>query len=228
MEADQVDILAFAVPRDLQQIGESKETGFSCEIRRNLRKLDRLNGVDLDLAFVHAVTGPNPYARKTPNANAADNLSPTDSFAKTFGEDHAKRLHPIAWNAGSVDGNVLLPHRWSNRPSTRLLNAEMGLEKSERRTPPTRLKVTERDFRLNDRGAHQGERLLVKLARREGKRYLTTRESTRKHYNHGIVRPERRSVLAGVSLVRVSAGAPGSRLQPGERSFRAERSVESS
>ena len=34
-----------------------------------------------------------------------------------------------------------------------------------------------------------------------------------------MVRPERRSVLAGVSLVRVTAGAPGSRLQPGERSF---------
>src|ERR1035437_981429 len=31
----------------------------------------------------------------------------------------------------------------------------------------------------------------------------------------GMVRPERRVVLAGASPVRVSAGAPGSRLQPG-------------
>jgi hypothetical protein len=33
-------------------------------------------------------------------------------------------------------------------------------------------------------------------------------------YNHRMVRPERRVVLAGGSPVRVSAGAPGSRLQP--------------
>ncbi len=32
-----------------------------------------------------------------------------------------------------------------------------------------------------------------------------------------VVRPERRVVLAGASPVRVSAGAPGSRLQPGRR-----------
>ena len=34
-------------------------------------------------------------------------------------------------------------------------------------------------------------------------------------YATGMVRPERRVVLAGGSPVRVSAGAPGSRLQPG-------------
>jgi hypothetical protein len=34
-------------------------------------------------------------------------------------------------------------------------------------------------------------------------------------YNAAMVRPERRVVLAGESPVRVSAGAPGSRLQPG-------------
>src|SRR5260370_27198547 len=34
-------------------------------------------------------------------------------------------------------------------------------------------------------------------------------------YTSVMVRPERRDVLAGASPVRVSAGAPGSRLQPG-------------
>jgi hypothetical protein len=111
MEADEVDILAFTVPRDLQQIGEAGESGFSRESRRNLRKLDRLDGVDLDLAFVHTVTGAGPNARTTPNANAAGNLSPTDSFAKTFGEDHAKSLHP----------------------SERLLTLEMGFAENGRR-----------------------------------------------------------------------------------------------
>jgi len=37
----------------------------------------------------------------------------------------------------------------------------------------------------------------------------------RKGYHVRMVRPERRVVLAGASPVRVSAGAPGSRLQPG-------------
>ena len=100
VEADQVDILAFTVPRDLQQIGEAEETRFSREFRRNLRKLDRLNRVDLDLSFVHTVTATGPYAWTTPNANAAGNLSAADSFAKTFGEDHAKSLHPVGWDAG--------------------------------------------------------------------------------------------------------------------------------
>jgi hypothetical protein len=108
VEADQVDILAFAVARDLQQIGEAKETGLSREARRNLRKLDRLDGFDFDLAFVHTVTGADAYTRTTPNANAAGNLSTTDSFAKTFGEDHVKSLHPVEWNAGSADGSTNL------------------------------------------------------------------------------------------------------------------------
>ena len=42
-----------------------------------------------------------------------------------------------------------------------------------------------------------------------------------------MVRPERRVVLAGGNPVRVSAGAPGSRLQREERSDRAKRSVKS-
>ena len=42
-----------------------------------------------------------------------------------------------------------------------------------------------------------------------------------------MVRPERRVVLAGESPVRVSAGAPGSRLQPGGEIRPAERSVKS-
>src|SRR5579863_2070236 len=104
VEANQVDILAFPVPRDLQQIGEAEETGVSGEVGRNLRKLDGLDGVDLDLAIVHTVTGTDSYVRTTPNENAAGNLSPTDAFAKTFGEDHAKSLHPVGWNARSADG----------------------------------------------------------------------------------------------------------------------------
>jgi hypothetical protein len=95
VEADQVDVLSFTVPRDLQQIGEAKETGFSRELWCNLRKLDRFDGINFDLAFVHTVTGADPDARTTPNANAAGNLSPTDPFAKTFGEDHAKEHTPV-------------------------------------------------------------------------------------------------------------------------------------
>lgn len=93
VEADQVDILAFTVPRDLQQIGEAKETGFSRELRRNLRKLDRLDGIDLDLAFVHAIAPAHSDVRTHPDSNAARDLTPADPFAKAFGEHHEESLH---------------------------------------------------------------------------------------------------------------------------------------
>ena len=52
------------------------------------------------------------------------------------------------------------------------------------------------------------------MARRAGQLGRVTRFFATFCYNRFMVRPERRIVLAGESPVRVSAGAPGSRLQP--------------
>ena len=103
VEADQVDVLSFTVPRDLQQIGEAKETGFSRELWCNLRKLDRFDGINFDLAFVHTVPRADGYAGTTPNPNAGGNFAATDSFAQTFCEDHAESLHPVGWIDDAAD-----------------------------------------------------------------------------------------------------------------------------
>ena len=93
-EPDQINIVASAVPCDLQQIGHARKAGLAGKLRCDLRKIDGLHGFDFDLAFVHTVVGPGPHMRTSPYPNAAGNLSPTDSFAKTLCEDHAESLHP--------------------------------------------------------------------------------------------------------------------------------------
>jgi hypothetical protein len=103
VEPDQVDILAFAVPRCFQQIGDAEEAGFPRELRRDFRKLDGLDGVDFDLAFVHTVPRADGYAGTTPNPNAGGNFAATDSFAQTFCEDHAESLHPVGWIDDAAD-----------------------------------------------------------------------------------------------------------------------------
>jgi hypothetical protein len=103
VEPDEVDILAFTVARDLQQIGDAEESGLACEFRRDLRYLNGFHGVDLDLAFVHTIAPADLNVGTSPDPNAAGNLPPADCFAKAFREDHVQSLHPVQWNAGSAD-----------------------------------------------------------------------------------------------------------------------------
>lgn len=95
VEPDQVDILAFTVPRDLQQIADPEEAGLARELRRNLCKFDGLDGVDFYLAFVHPVAATGLDVGTSPDPNAAGNVSPADSFAQAFREDHGESLHQI-------------------------------------------------------------------------------------------------------------------------------------
>ena len=99
VEPDQVDILPFTVPSNLQQIGDAEETGLARKLRRDLRKLDGLHCVDFDLAFVHTVAGADLDVWTSPDPHAAGYLSPTDSFPKTFCEDHVESLRQVGWNA---------------------------------------------------------------------------------------------------------------------------------
>ena len=96
VEPNQVDILAFAVPRDLEQIVCAEVAGLARELRGDLRKLDGFHGVDFDLAFVHTVAGADLDVGMSPDPNTAGNVSPADSFAKTFREDHVREITP-AW-----------------------------------------------------------------------------------------------------------------------------------
>ncbi|SRR6266436_201176 len=51
MKAHQVNVPASSVVRHLEEIDNSKETRLARQFGSNVRKTDRLDGVDLDLAF---------------------------------------------------------------------------------------------------------------------------------------------------------------------------------
>lgn len=88
VEANEVDVLATAVFCNLEQIENSKESRFTREFWRDIRKPNRFDGIDFDGAFVHAVSFANRYMRTDPKTNGAGDFSATNSFPKSFGEYH--------------------------------------------------------------------------------------------------------------------------------------------
>ena len=110
MKADQVDILALAVFRNLEQVDQTVEAGLTRELRGDIRKPNGLNGIDFNLAFVHRIAAAHPDARTHPDANAAGDVAAPHAVAKTFREDHLGILqrvqyrHRVAAPAKSVAG----------------------------------------------------------------------------------------------------------------------------
>ncbi len=88
MKSDQIDILAAAVFRNLEQVDQTVEAGLTRELRGDIRKPNGLNGIDFNLAFVHRITAAHPDARTHPDANAAGDVAAPHAVAKTFREDH--------------------------------------------------------------------------------------------------------------------------------------------
>jgi hypothetical protein len=81
VEPNQVDILAFTVLRDLEQIDQTKETRLSRLLRSDIRKTDWLDRIHLDFTFFHSVPGTYFDMRARPNSYAAGDFSATNSFA---------------------------------------------------------------------------------------------------------------------------------------------------
>ena len=71
MEPDRVNILARTVLCNLQKIDNAEEAGFSCQLRRDIREPDRLNGIHFDFAFFHPVSPAGYDMRGFPDSNAA-------------------------------------------------------------------------------------------------------------------------------------------------------------
>ena len=93
MEPDQVDILAFSVLGDLEQINQAQESRLPRQCRRNIRKTDRINRMYFDLAFFHAVPLAHFNAGTRPYSDATRDFSSTDSIAKPLGKRHGTSLH---------------------------------------------------------------------------------------------------------------------------------------
>jgi hypothetical protein len=99
VEADQINILASTVLRNLQQVDDAKEARIAGQPRSDIRKTDGLDRIDLDLTFFHAVAGPHFDVRARPDSDTARDFSATHSLAKPFREYHEESLS-IPGNAG--------------------------------------------------------------------------------------------------------------------------------
>ena len=91
MEADQINVLASSVLRDLEQIDETQESRFAGQRWSNIGKPDRLNRIYLDLALLHAVARADSNVGTCPESNARSDFSATNSLAKPLGEGHDRR-----------------------------------------------------------------------------------------------------------------------------------------
>ena len=81
MEADEIDIIAFAVLGRFDQVEDAKETGSAGEFWRNVGESDGLDGVDLDFAFFHAITRAGADTRACPDAHTYGDLARSHSCA---------------------------------------------------------------------------------------------------------------------------------------------------
>jgi uncharacterized protein YdhG (YjbR/CyaY superfamily) len=106
VETDQIDILAPSVFRDLQQINHTQEPRLSRQLRSDVHKADRLDGVHLDLTFFHAVSSARFDVRAHPDPYAARDFSAANSLAETLGERHDESLHPAGLRFPQVAGGL--------------------------------------------------------------------------------------------------------------------------
>jgi hypothetical protein len=88
MEADQIDILAFAVLGNLEQVDNTQKPRLSRQFRSDIGKTDGLDGIDFDLAFFHTVPGAGFHVWTRPYPHNASDLPLANSLAKPFGEHH--------------------------------------------------------------------------------------------------------------------------------------------
>ena len=96
MESNQIDVLALAVFRDLEEIGHTFKTRTSCQVWRDVGQTDRLNRIHFDLTLVHAVAPPDLDVGIRPYPNTdGDGASPY-AFSEPPGENHAASLRPGA------------------------------------------------------------------------------------------------------------------------------------
>jgi len=92
MKAHQVNVLAFAMLRNLKQIQHPKKSRRTCQLRRDIGKPDRLNRIHLDLTFLHTISASHAHTRTQPDADGTGNISAPHSIAKPFGKHHVENL----------------------------------------------------------------------------------------------------------------------------------------
>ena len=92
MEPNQVGLLAFAMPRDLQQVGNAVESRLAGQIVRDVVDGNRRNRIDDDVSIVHRVAASHLDVGPHPDADAALDSPAADSVAKAFREHHGSHI----------------------------------------------------------------------------------------------------------------------------------------
>jgi hypothetical protein len=105
VEPNEIDILAFAVLCNLEQINDAQETRIARQGWRDIRKTDRLDRIHFDLAFFHSVAVAHYDVRAHPYSDTASDFSSTNSIAKSLGKRHEVSLHSAMVGGGH-------PHRY--------------------------------------------------------------------------------------------------------------------
>src|ERR1017187_6622666 len=95
VESDQIDILAFAVLRHLEQIDDAQEARLAGQLPSDIRKTDWLDRIHLDLTFFHPVPVADLDVGAHPYSDAASDLAATNTVAEALGEHHEESLHPV-------------------------------------------------------------------------------------------------------------------------------------
>jgi len=88
VKANQINILASTVLRNLEQIDDTQETRLARQLGGDIRKPDGLNRIYLDLAFFHAVSRAHSHMGTLPDSNAASDFAAANSVPKPLGEHH--------------------------------------------------------------------------------------------------------------------------------------------
>src|SRR6185295_11493684 len=102
-----------AMPGNLQQVDDATESCFAREAGRDVRPLDRLDGIDFDEPYTRAVVAVTDFhARAVPDAHAAGDVAALDAWTQALGEIHvgmvclfSKRLYPLAPQDDNVTAN---------------------------------------------------------------------------------------------------------------------------
>ena len=82
LKADEVDVFAFSVLRDLEQIEHAEETRSLRQRRGDIRKTDLLDGVHLDFTvLIEGIAPSNLHMRPLPDSNADSDVSISDTFS---------------------------------------------------------------------------------------------------------------------------------------------------
>ena len=109
VEPNEINILAFTVLRDLEQINDAHESRLARQCWGDIRKTDRLNRIHFDLTFFHTVSVAHYDVGTHPHSDTAGDFSSTNSIAKSLGKRHEMSVHSAI--VGGVGASAISTYR---------------------------------------------------------------------------------------------------------------------